>query len=216
VGPSGAGKTTVFQLLQRFYDPREGSIRIDGHDIRMFSPSSVRRYLTVVSQDPAIFSVSVAENIRMGKPDASDDEVRSAAELAQAHDFIMQLPQGYDTPVGERGGRLSGGQKQRIAIARAILKNAKILLLDEATSALDSTNELAVHTALRNLMRGRTTLIVAHRLSTVQNADRIIVLDHGSIVAEGPHAALYGKNELYTHLAGAQLDVKEEGYGRTL
>lgn len=205
VGPSGAGKTTIFQLLQRFYDPQGGAILIDGHAISGHSPRDVRGHMTVVSQDPAIFSVSVAENIRIGKPSATDDEVRRAAEQAQAHEFIVQLPEGYDTPVGERGSRLSGGQKQRIAIARAILKDAPVLLLDEATSALDSSNETAVHTALRNLMQGRTTLIIAHRLSTVQNADRIIVLDKGRIVAEGTHASLYNSDSLYTHLAGLQV-----------
>jgi ATP-binding cassette subfamily B protein len=208
VGPSGAGKTTIFQLLQRFYDPTSGAISIDGHDILNVDPRDLRRHLGVVSQDPAVFSISVAENIRIGRAEASDEDVRRAAELAQAHEFISALPQGYDTLVGERGSRLSGGQRQRIAIARAILKNPKILLLDEATSALDSANEQAVHLALKSLMKGRTTLIIAHRLSTVQNADKIIVLDKGRVVAEGTHAALYGSDSLYTHLAGLQLDVK--------
>ncbi len=208
VGPSGAGKSTVFQLLQRFYDPVQGRIMMDGHDIADFDPRSVRKNLGVVAQDPVVFSATVAENIRLGKPDASDDEVRHAAELAQAHEFIAGLPEGYDTLVGERGSRLSGGQRQRIAIARALLKNPKILLLDEATSALDSSNELAVHMALKALMKGRTTLIIAHRLSTVQGADKIVVMDKGKIVAEGTHGSLFGKDSLYTHLAGLQLDVK--------
>jgi ATP-binding cassette, subfamily B, bacterial len=208
VGPSGAGKTTIFQLLQRFYDPAAGSVCIDGINIAECDPRDVRRHLSVVSQDPAIFSMSVAENIRMARPDASDDEVRRAAELAQAHDFISAMSLNYGTMVGERGNRLSGGQKQRIAIARAILKDAKILLLDEATSALDAANEIAVHKALKNLMQGRTTLIIAHRLSTVQNANRIIVIDEGRIVGQGSHTELYAQKGLYTHLAGLQLDLK--------
>lgn len=208
VGPSGAGKTTTFQLLQRFYDPHAGSILIDGLDIAQCDPHDVRRHLSVVAQDAAIFSMSVADNIRLAKPEAGDDDVRHAAELAQAHEFISALPQGYNTMVGERGNRLSGGQKQRLAIARAILKDAKILLLDEATSSLDAANEVAVHAALKNLMQGRTTLIIAHRLSTVQNASRIIVLENGRVAAEGSHAQLYGKDALYTHLAGLQLDLK--------
>ncbi|MDD9901507.1 MAG: ABC transporter transmembrane domain-containing protein [Alphaproteobacteria bacterium] len=208
VGPSGAGKTTIFQLMQRFYDPGEGRVIIDAMNAADYIPEDVRRCMAAVSQDPAIFSVSVMENIRMGKPSATDEEVQQAAVLAQAHDFIMALPEGYDTEVGERGSRLSGGQKQRIAIARAILKDAKILLLDEATSALDSHNEVAVHAALKNLMQDRTTLIIAHRLSTVQNADRIIVMDKGKIVAEGAHGELFGNDSLYTHLAGLQLEAR--------
>lgn len=206
VGPSGAGKTTVFQLLQRFYDPKSGAISIDGTNTAECDPRDVRRHLSVVSQDPAIFSMSVADNIRMAKPHATDEEVRKAAELAQAHEFISSLNLGYGTMVGERGNRLSGGQKQRIAIARAILKDSKILLLDEATSALDAANEIAVHKALKNLMQGRTTLIIAHRLSTVQKADRIIVMEQGRIVGEGSHDQLYAQKGLYAHLAGLQMD----------
>ncbi|MDY0008682.1 MAG: ABC transporter transmembrane domain-containing protein [Bdellovibrionales bacterium] len=210
VGPSGAGKTTIFQLLQRFYDPQQGAISIDGVELRDLDPRDLRRVLGVVSQDPAIFSMSVAENIRVGRPDASDAEVMYAAEMAQAHGFITELPQGYDTMVGERGNRLSGGQRQRISIARALLKDPAILLLDEATSALDSSNEQAVHLALRELMRGRTTFVIAHRLSTVQDADRIFVLDQGRIVAAGTHHHLFGQDKLYTHLAGLQ-DLRAAG-----
>ena len=210
VGPSGAGKTTIFQLLQRFYDPKSGFITIDGVDIRDVDPRDVRRCLSVVAQDPVIFSMSVAENIRMGKPEASDAEVMYAAEQAQAHAFIADLPEGYDTMVGERGNRLSGGQRQRIAIARALLKDPAVLLLDEATSALDSSNEQAVHAALRELMKGRTTIVIAHRLSTVQDADRIFVLDQGKVVAQGSHHHLFGRDRLYTHLAGLQ-DLRVAG-----
>ncbi len=205
VGPSGAGKSSIFQLLQRFYDPREGRITIDGFNIADCKPSDIRRYMGVVSQDPAIFSGTIADNIRLGNPDATDDEIRAAAELAQAHAFISALPDGYETLVGERGSLLSGGQKQRIAIARALLKDPRVLLLDEATSALDSGNEQAVMLALKNLMKGRTTIAIAHHFSTVQNADKIIVLDEGRKIAEGTHDTLYGKNSLYTHLAGLQM-----------
>jgi ATP-binding cassette subfamily B protein len=211
VGPSGAGKSSIFQLLQRFHDPRSGSITFDDFDVTDYNARDIRRYLGVVSQDPAIFSTSVADNIRVGKPDATDDDIRRAAELAQAHGFIAALPEGYNTLVGERGSRLSGGQKQRIAIARALLKNPKILLLDEATSALDSSNEQAVMLALKNLMHGRTTIVIAHHLSTVQNADKIIVLDEGRVVAEGRHAELYSTNSLYKHLAGLQLAEMKAG-----
>lgn len=210
VGPSGAGKSTIFQLLQRFYDPQQGAISIDGVDLRDLDPRDIRRALGVVSQDPAIFSMSVAENIRIARPDASDADVMHAAEMAQAHGFIAELPQGYDTMVGERGNRLSGGQRQRIAIARALLKDPAILLLDEATSALDSSNEKAVHLALRALMKGRTTFVIAHRLSTVQDADRILVFDHGRIVSAGTHHHLFGHDKLYTHLAGLQ-DLRAAG-----
>jgi ATP-binding cassette subfamily B protein len=210
VGPSGSGKTTIFQLLQRFYDPQQGAITIDGLDLCDVDLHGLRDSLAVVSQHPAIFSMSVAENIRLARPGASDADVAYAAEMAQAHEFIAALPQGYETVVGERGSRLSGGQRQRIAIARAILKGAKILLLDEATSALDSSSEHAVQKALRQLMQGRTTLVIAHRLSTVRDADRILVVDGGRIVAEGTHNQLYGRDQLYTHLAGLQ-DLQAAG-----
>lgn len=210
VGPSGAGKSTILQLLQRFYDPQDGAISIDGVDLRDLDPRDIRRALGVVSQDPAIFSMSVTDNIRIGRPDASEAEVMAAAEMAQAHQFISELPLGYETMVGERGNRLSGGQRQRIAIARALLKDPAILLLDEATSALDSSNEQAVHLAMRELMKGRTTFVIAHRLSTVQDADRIFVLDQGRIVAAGTHHHLFGQDRLYTHLAGLQ-DLRVAG-----
>lgn len=207
VGPSGAGKTTIFQLLQRFYDPAAGHVSVDGFDLLCYAPQETRRLFGVVSQDPMIFSASVADNIRVGNPDATEEDIHRAAKQAEAHGFITDLPEGYDTPIGERGSRLSGGQRQRIAIARALLRNPKILLLDEATSALDAANEQAVMLALRALMKGRTTVIIAHRLSTVQNADKIIVLDKGRVVAAGTHDSLYGKDSLYTHLAGLQLQA---------
>jgi len=205
VGQSGAGKTTVFQLLQRFYDPSEGIITIDGLDITEYNPSDIRNYIGVVSQDAVIFSTSIIENLRIGKPDASDEEIYEAAKKVNAHDFIMKLPQGYDTEVGEHGGRLSGGQKQRIAIARVLLKDPKILLLDEATSALDAVNEETVMEALKVLMKDRTTIIIAHRFSTVQNADKIVVFENGTVLAEGTHKDLYKTNDLYAHLAGLQM-----------
>ncbi len=200
VGPSGAGKTTLFELLQRFYDPQVGRITLGGTDIRQLEPKDLRQQMALVPQQPALFSSDVFHNIRYGKPDASDEEVISAAKKAHAHEFIVNLPEGYSSFLGERGVRLSGGQRQRIAIARAILKNPHILLLDEATSALDSESEHHVQQALEELMRGRTTIIIAHRLSTIQHADQIAVLDQGSIIDMGNHQSLLQNCELYQRL----------------
>ncbi|MBY0250700.1 MAG: ATP-binding cassette domain-containing protein, partial [Methylobacterium organophilum] len=204
VGPSGAGKTTVIQLLQRFWDPDGGSVRLDGIDLRDMARSDFRKVMALVPQDPVIFAATARENIRFGRPDASDAEVEQAARAAAAHDFLAALPDGYDTYLGERGVMLSGGQKQRIAIARAILRDAAVLLLDEATSALDAESERAVQSAVEGLSRGRTTLIVAHRLATVKKADRIVVFDAGRVVAEGTHDALVAQGGLYARLARLQ------------
>jgi len=207
VGPSGAGKSTVFQLLQRFYDIEGGSLRVDGIDVRELALDDLRRHIAVVPQEATIFSGSVLDNIRYGRPDASEDEARSAARAARVEDFVLRLPDGYNTEVGERGLRLSGGQRQRLAIARAILKDAPLLLLDEATSALDAESERAVQSALETAMRGRTTIVIAHRLATVQRADRIFVLDHGGIVDAGTHAELIARGGLYGRLAALQFSA---------
>ena len=207
VGPSGAGKTTVFNLLLRFYDPEAGTIRIDGIDIRDLSFADLRGALAIVPQEPVLFSASVADNIRYGRPDASEAEVRSAAEAASAAAFIESLPQGFATDLGNRGVRLSGGQRQRIAIARALLCDPAILLLDEATSALDAESELAVQQALDRLMQKRTTLVIAHRLATVQKADRIVVVDQGRVVDVGRHADLVRRGGLYARLAELQFNL---------
>ncbi|MEM7472182.1 MAG: ABC transporter transmembrane domain-containing protein [Pseudomonadota bacterium] len=204
VGPSGAGKTTIIQLLLRFYDPDTGKVSIDGIDIQNVDRAVFRESIALVPQDPVIFAASARENIRFGRPDASDLEVEQAAKAAAAHVFLTDLPDGYDTYVGERGVMLSGGQKQRIAIARAILRDAPILLLDEATSALDAESEAAVQQAVENLSQGRTTLVVAHRLATVKKADRIIVFDKGAIVAQGTHDSLVAEGGLYARLAQLQ------------
>jgi ATP-binding cassette subfamily B protein len=204
VGPSGAGKTTILQLLLRFYDPQAGRVLVDGVDVRTLDPTALRARLGTVPQDPVIFSTTAFENIRYGRADATDAEVQNAARAAAAHDFIMALPRGYETFLGAKGVMLSGGQRQRIAIARAVLRNPAILLLDEATSALDAESEGAVQRALAQLSRGRTTLVVAHRLATVRRADRIIVLEAGRIVATGTHDALVAEGGLYARLAALQ------------
>ncbi len=207
VGPSGAGKTTVFALLQRFFDPQTGTIKVDGVDIRQVSPQALRSRVAIVPQETMIFSGSVLDNIRFGKPDATSDEVKAAALAARVDEFARKLPKGYDTEVGERGVTLSGGQRQRVAIARAILRNAPILLLDEATSALDAESEAFIQEALEEATHNRTTLVIAHRLATVRNADRILVFESGKLVAQGKHAELVKKSPLYARLAKLQFNV---------
>ena len=204
VGPSGAGKSSILQLLMRFYDPQGGAILLDGHDLRSLARTDFRAAMALVPQDPVIFAASALENIRFGRPDASEAEVIAAAEAASAHGFITALPQGYSTYLGERGVMLSGGQKQRIAIARAILRDARVLLLDEATSALDAESERDVQAAVDRLAQGRTVIVVAHRLATVKRANRIVVLDQGRIDAIGSHDALVGAGGLYARLAKLQ------------
>jgi ATP-binding cassette subfamily B protein len=208
VGPSGAGKSTVFQLLLRFYDATEGRVRVDGVSVREADLQALRRRIGIVPQDSVIFSADAMENIRYGRPDATDDEVVAAARAAFAHEFISVLPEGYRTFLGERGVRLSGGQRQRIAIARAMLKNPPLLLLDEATSALDAESERTVQAALESAMKDRTTLVIAHRLSTVQRADRIVVMEAGHIVEVGTHAQLSAAGGLYARLAAMQFDMQ--------
>jgi len=209
VGPSGAGKSTVFQLIQRFYDPAAGTVSFDGVSITDVDPAALRSSIALVPQDAVIFCTSVKENIRFGRPDATDGEIEKAAAAAHASDFIRRLPDGYETQVGERGVTLSGGQRQRIAIARAILREAPLLLLDEATSSLDAESETLVQQALSGLMRNRTSIVIAHRLATVQNCDRILVIDRGRIVEEGTHASLASSGGLYARLAKLQFEMAD-------
>ena len=206
VGPSGAGKTTIFQLLLRFYDVQHGAIRLDGIDVRAADPAALRDRISVVAQDPIIFSATARENIAYGRPDATDAAIQNAVSAAAA-DFLFDLPEGLDTFLGEKGVRLSGGQRQRVAIARAILRDAPILLLDEATSALDAEAEQAVQHALTVLAHARTTLVVAHRLATVRRADRILVIEAGRVVASGTHNDLLRETGLYARLAALQFDL---------
>ncbi|AOE86331.1 ABC transporter transmembrane domain-containing protein [Pseudomonas sp. TCU-HL1] len=210
VGPSGAGKSTVFELLLRFFDPQTGSIRVEGMELRQLDPADLRRCFALVSQNPALFYGSVEDNIRYGRPEASDSEVEAAARAAHAHEFITRLPQGYQTHLGEGGIGLSGGQRQRLAIARALLVDAPILLLDEATSALDAESEYLIQQALPALMSGRTTLVIAHRLATVQTADRIAVMERGKVVAVGRHSQLVASSPLYARLAELQFRTQVE------
>jgi ATP-binding cassette subfamily B protein len=206
VGPSGAGKSTLFHLLLRFYDPASGEIWVDGVPVRAADPRDVRARLALVPQDSVVFAASARDNIRFGQPDASDADVERAADLAHASEFIRRLPHGFEAQLGERGVTLSGGQRQRIAIARAILRDAPLLLLDEATSSLDAESETLVQTALEELMRHRTTLVIAHRLATVLSCDRILVMDQGRIVEQGTHASLVAANGLYARLARLQFE----------
>jgi ATP-binding cassette subfamily B protein len=213
VGPSGAGKSTVFQLMLRFFEAQSGAIQFDGIDITQLDPVALRRNIAVVSQEPVIFSGTIAANIRYGREDATDEQVRAAADAAAASEFIEKLPDGFETLVGERGVTLSGGQRQRLAIARAILRDAPLLLLDEATSALDAENERLVQTALANLMVGRTTLVIAHRFSTIQRLKRIVVMQDGKVVAQGSHAELMAGEGLYARLANLQFSDTTTGNG---
>jgi ATP-binding cassette, subfamily B, bacterial len=206
VGPSGAGKSTLFHLLLRFYDPLSGAISFDGVPIREADPRQLRARIALVPQESVVFAASARDNIRFGRPDATDAEVERAADLAHASEFIRRLPGGFESQLGERGVTLSGGQRQRIAIARAILRDAPLLLLDEATSSLDAESETLVQTALEELMRHRTTLVIAHRLATVLSCDRIMVLDQGRIVEQGTHAALVAAGGLYARLARLQFE----------
>jgi ATP-binding cassette, subfamily B, bacterial MsbA len=204
VGPSGGGKSTILNLIPRFYDVTGGMVSLDGRDIRRLALASLRRQIALVTQEPFLFDDTIRANIAYARPEAAAAEIEEAARQAAAHDFILELPRGYDTLVGEAGARLSGGQRQRIAIARAFLKNAPILLLDEATSALDTESEAQVQAALERLMAGRATLLIAHRLSTVKGADRIYVIDKGRVVETGTHAGLIRGRGLYARLAKAQ------------
>ena len=213
VGPTGAGKSTISRLLFRFYDTTEGAVRVDGMDVRDVTQDSLRAAIGVVPQDTVLFNDTIRYNIAYGKPGASQEEVEVAARAAQVHDFVMRLPEGYDTRVGERGLKLSGGEKQRVAIARTILKNPRILILDEATSALDTRTEQEIQAALRAVARDRTTLTIAHRLSTVVDADEIIVLRDGEIAERGRHAALLAHDGVYARMWALQASEQDELVG---
>ena len=206
VGPSGAGKSTLFSLLLRFYDPQSGEVAVDGQNIKRLDPVALRQKIALVPQETVIFATTASENISYGRPGAGSDQIIAAARAANADEFITKMPDGYETELGERGVTLSGGQRQRLAIARAILKDAPILLLDEATSALDAESEKLVQDALDHLMKGRTTLIIAHRLATILKADRILVVDKGKIAEEGTHKSLIKKKGIYARLAKLQFD----------
>ena len=205
LGATGSGKTSIINLLPRFYDPTEGRITIDGHDLRDVKLESLRAQIGIVLQETTLFSGTIRDNIAFGKPEATDDEIFAAAKAAAAHDFILSFPEGYGTPVGERGTTLSGGQKQRVAIARALLLNPRILILDDSTSSVDLGTEAVIQTALDKLMKGRTSFVIAQRISTVMNADQIIVLDKGKIAAIGKHAELLEDNEIYADIYTSQL-----------
>jgi len=207
VGPSGAGKTSIANLLCRFYDPTHGSVRVDGHDLREVQLRSLRSHVSVVLQDTFLFNASVRENLLYGKPDATEDELVAATKAAYAHDFILALPEGYDTEIGERGVKLSGGQRQRLALARAILTDPRILILDEATSSVDAEAEYLIQQALERVLEGRTALVIAHRLSTIRNADKIIALDGGRIREIGNHRDLLARQGLYSQLYQRQLEL---------
>ena len=210
VGRSGAGKTSFVNLIPRFYDPTSGSVHIDGYDLRTVTQTSLRAQIGVVLQDPFLFNGTVSENIRYAQPDATPEQIRTAAEAANAHEFIAELPDTYDTQIGERGVKLSGGQKQRISIARAVLADRRILILDEATSMIDSHSEILIQNALEHLMRDRTTFVIAHRLSTVRRADLILVLEQGQICERGSHDELMAKAGVYAEMYRAQFPVEEE------